>query len=80
MRKSAPIMTSSTTNQKCKTFQFFKIESTRLSASLEGFNSSVVQSAGELLPSTKVAKVTFCGYWFFTKNWVFGHNFWIHKP
>jgi len=41
-------MTSPTKNLKFKSFQFFKILTTRLVTSLEGMNSSLSQSAGGL--------------------------------
>jgi len=61
-----------TTKTQIQTLPIFLIESTRISASIEGFKSSPAQSAGELWPSAKIAKVTFCGTWFFTKSWVIG--------
>jgi len=57
MCKPTPIMTSST---KIQNFPFFKTRTTH-SASLEGLNSSLDQSAGELWPSVKMANVTFRG-------------------
>jgi len=43
-----PIMMSPTNKPKCKTEKCFLIESRRLPESVEGWNSSPAQSAGEL--------------------------------
>jgi len=52
-------------------FLIFLIETRRLSKSLEGLNSSLVQLAIELRPSAKMAKVTFCRIQSFMKISVF---------
>jgi len=47
----------------------FLIETTRLAASLEGLNSSVAQSAGELRWCKVLKKSGVCGSWTDSTNW-----------
>ena len=75
MREPTPIMTSLTKNENFKTFLFLNIETTRLSASLEGLNSPLAQSTGELWPSAKMAMVTFAGHDFLPIFGLCSHNF-----
>ena len=47
-------------NPKLKTYQYFLIETTRLSEFLEGFNSSVALPAGKSCPNTCLPKLDLC--------------------
>jgi len=58
MHRHTPIIQTST---KIKNLKDFLFQSTRLSKSLEGLNSSVAQLAGELWLLAKMAKITFRG-------------------
>jgi len=58
---------------------YFLHETKRLYACLEGLNSSPTPSAGELWPSAKMAKITFCRTWFLPKFCLFGDNFWTRN-
>jgi len=49
----------------------FVVEARRLFKSFEGLNSSLAQSAGELLHLAEIPEYTFCGILFFTKNLFF---------
>ena len=53
-------MMSQTKKQTSKHYNFFFIETIRLSVSVECLNSSPAQLAGELWPSANMAMVTFC--------------------
>ena len=48
VRKPPPIMMSPTSNPKPKTKSFILIQTRRLAESVDGLNSSLAQSAGEL--------------------------------
>jgi len=60
-------MMSSTKKTKIQNFPIKKKLKPQDSTSLECLNSSLAQLAGELWHSSKMAKVTFCATWFFTK-------------
>jgi len=64
--KPTPNMTSPKKNSNPK-LTIFLVETTRLSESFEGLNSSLVQFAGELWRLAKMSKYTFRGILFFTK-------------
>jgi len=60
MHKRIPIVSIATKIMIPKTYKtFFLLETTRVSKSLEGLTSSLDQSAGDLWPLAKIAKVPF---------------------
>jgi len=73
VHKHTPIMSTSIKKRHPKLI-YFLLQTTRLSPSLEGLNSSLAQSAAELWPLAKMAKVTFCGSQIFTHFCFLSHN------
>jgi len=72
-----PAFLSNSNKKKESKLSCFGIESTRLSAPLEDLNTSHAQSAGELWPLGKMAKITLCRTLFFTQILIFEPEFWL---